>query len=93
MGWAPNRITSYNVCYTKLLRIKLLEAINVPSVMIYLSDHGESLGEYGLYLHGAPNALAPDVQRNVPFIFWASDSFLKLKGLSQLSTDKRNNFV
>ena len=43
--------------------------------MIYISDHGESLGEYGLYLHGTPFTLAPKVQKDVPFIVWASNTF------------------
>jgi len=38
--------------------------------MIYVSDHGESLGEHGLYLHGMPYALAPDVQTHVPMVWW-----------------------
>jgi lipid A ethanolaminephosphotransferase len=40
--------------------------------MIYLSDHGESLGEHGLYLHGIPYAIAPEVQTHVPLIVWVS---------------------
>ncbi len=43
--------------------------------MIYASDHGESLGELGLYLHGLPFILAPDVQIKVPFIVWLSPEF------------------
>ncbi|MZR31051.1 phosphoethanolamine transferase [Sneathiella litorea] len=42
--------------------------------MIYLSDHGESLGEMGVYLHGMPRMLAPDTQTHVPFIVWAGDT-------------------
>ena len=42
------------------------------STMIYVSDHGESLGEGGLYLHGTPAALAPDVQMDIPFLIWRS---------------------
>jgi lipid A ethanolaminephosphotransferase len=42
------------------------------SAMIYVSDHGESLGEHGLYLHGLPYAIAPDVQTHVPLIAWIS---------------------
>lgn len=38
--------------------------------MLYLSDHGESLGEYGLFLHGMPYAMAPDVQKHVPMVAW-----------------------
>lgn len=54
---------------------------NIPSTMLYVSDHGESLGEYGLYLHGTPFAIAPDVQTKVPFLLWMSDSFMNNKRL------------
>lgn len=46
----------------------------VEPVMVYLSDHGESLGENGLYLHGLPYALAPDDQKHVPFVVWSPDT-------------------
>ncbi|MFM8664988.1 MAG: sulfatase-like hydrolase/transferase, partial [Betaproteobacteria bacterium] len=42
------------------------------STLVYVSDHGESLGEGGLYLHGTPAALAPDVQMDSPFLIWRS---------------------
>ena len=51
------------------------------TLMIYVSDHGESLGEYGLYLHGIPYSLAPDVQKDIPFIIWMSDEFIRRKGV------------
>lgn len=35
-----------------------------------MSDHGESLGEYGIYLHGMPYAFAPESQKHVPMVFW-----------------------
>lgn len=38
--------------------------------MVYMSDHGESLGEHGLYLHGAPYLIAPKQQTQVPFVLW-----------------------
>lgn len=38
--------------------------------MLYMSDHGESLGEFGLYLHGAPYMIAPSEQTHVPFVLW-----------------------
>lgn len=38
--------------------------------LVYVSDHGESLGEGGLYLHGMPQAIAPDVQLHVPMLWW-----------------------
>lgn len=43
-----------------------------PTAMLYVSDHGESLGEGNLYLHGLPYRIAPDVQKQVPWITWLS---------------------
>lgn len=48
---------------------------NYNTAMIYLSDHGESLGENGLYLHGMPYLIAPQAQKHVPFFFWLSAGF------------------
>ncbi len=45
-------------------------------VLLYASDHGESLGENGLYLHGLPYAIAPKVQTLVPMLAWLSPQFL-----------------
>ncbi|MBC7601903.1 MAG: phosphoethanolamine--lipid A transferase [Ramlibacter sp.] len=45
------------------------------TAMFYVSDHGESLGEGGLYLHGVPYAIAPDVQKRVPMLTWLSPAF------------------
>ena len=43
--------------------------------MVYVSDHGESLGENGLYLHGYPYFLAPDAQTHVPLIMWFGKNY------------------
>ena len=48
------------------------ESPRLDSAMLYVSDHGESLGEKGLYLHGIPYSIAPDVQTHVPMIVWLS---------------------
>lgn len=45
------------------------------TAMLYLSDHGESLGEAGLYLHGVPYPIAPRVQTHVPMVAWLSTAF------------------
>ncbi len=50
--------------------------------LIYVSDHGESLGESGLYLHGLPYRIAPAVQREVPMLVWLSDGLERGSGLS-----------
>ncbi|MEE1867333.1 phosphoethanolamine transferase [Pseudomonas auratipiscis] len=49
----------------------------VDTAMLYLSDHGESLGEYNLFLHGTPYVLAPEQQKHVPMLAWFSDSYGK----------------
>ena len=41
----------------------------------YLSDHGESTGEHGMYLHGAPYAIAPKQQTHIPMVMWFSDAW------------------
>ena len=50
--------------------------------MIYVSDHGESLGENNLYLHGLPWRVAPDDQKHVPWIIWLSPQFEARSGAS-----------
>lgn len=51
------------------------------TAMIYVSDHGESLGEKGLFLHGIPYAIAPEEQTHVPMTMWFSPSFARNRGL------------
>ncbi|MGV7165095.1 phosphoethanolamine transferase [Xanthomonas citri] len=53
------------------------------TAMIYLSDHGESLGEKGLYLHGVPYAIAPKEQTHVPMVMWFSPEFARDRGLDE----------
>jgi len=45
------------------------------TAMLYISDHGESLGEGGLFLHGMPNFVAPEEQRRIPVILWAGRQY------------------
>lgn len=47
----------------------------VIPAMYYVSDHGESLGEGGLYLHGTPWFMAPEYQTRVPMVIWMSERF------------------
>ncbi len=51
------------------------------TMLMYISDHGQSLGEYGLYLHGTPYSIAPDFQKDIPFLVWMSDTFKQEKGI------------
>ncbi len=53
------------------------------SSLIYISDHGESLGENGIYLHGLPYSIAPDEQTQIPFLFWMSDTQRRLGNIDE----------
>ena len=61
--------------------LKTREAQWAPA-LVYVSDHGESLGENNLYLHGLPYRFAPDVQKHVPWISWFSPQFERQSGVS-----------
>ena len=61
------------------------------TAMLYVSDHGESLGENNLYLHGLPYRVAPDVQKRVPWISWWSSQFESQTGLSSACLKKKIN--
>jgi len=50
--------------------------------MLYLSDHGESLGENGIYLHGLPYAMAPSEQTHIPMLMWMSSGLEKRQGIA-----------
>ena len=51
--------------------------------LLFVSDHGESLGEKGLYLHGLPQAIAPSEQTRVPMLWWLSEGFTSSFGLDR----------
>jgi len=61
------------------------------TAMIYMSDHGESLGENGIYLHGLPYFMAPKAQTHIAAFFWANDSYKNTLHLSDLNTSKEVN--
>lgn len=62
--------------------IRLLSELSGrDTAMIYLSDHGESLGENGLFLHGVPYAIAPQTQLRVPMVMWLSPGFAASRGI------------
>jgi len=57
--------------------------------MLYMSDHGESLGENGMYLHGTPYLFAPEAQKHIGAMMWFSDSFQQEVGLNQRCLEGR----
>jgi lipid A ethanolaminephosphotransferase len=69
-----------SILYTDDFLGEVIERLDAASgrfdtAMLYVSDHGESLGENGLYLHGLPYAIAPETQTRVPMVLWMSPQF------------------
>jgi len=71
------------ILYTDYILSTLIEELKqlneYSSSMFYVSDHGESLGENNLYMHGIPVSIAPKEQLDIPFIVWISEDTKKLK--------------
>lgn len=63
------------------------------SAMIFVSDHGESLGENKVYMHGLPMRLAPRVQYEIPFLVWTSEGFRNYKKESELPEVIEQHYV
>lgn len=68
------------ILYTDHLLAEVIQYLNSVSdkydtAMVYVSDHGESLGENNLYLHGMPYLLAPKAQKHVPLVVWLSEGY------------------
>lgn len=80
-----------SLLYTDYFLAKIIELLKTNSSrfqtsMLYVSDHGESLGENGIYLHGLPYAFAPDSQTHVPVILWTnSESGIDIEATRQHS--------
>lgn len=64
-----------------------------PTAMMYVSDHGESLGEKNIYLHGLPYAFAPDAQKKIPWIVWLSESFKDMNLIESNCLGQMNNNI
>jgi lipid A ethanolaminephosphotransferase len=71
------------IVYTDYLLHRVIEDLSslkeYKSAMIFVSDHGESLGEKNLYMHGVPKSIAPKEQYEIPFIVWLSEGSKQLK--------------
>jgi lipid A ethanolaminephosphotransferase len=77
---AINNSYDNTILYTDYFLSRVIDELEKRSAdfdtaMLYVSDHGESLGENGVYLHGLPYSMAPREQIEVPMLFWASPGF------------------
>lgn len=88
---AADIINAYDntIVYTDHVLARLIDVLStadshgVDAGMLYVSDHGESLGERNMYLHGMPYAIAPEAQIHVPMVTWLSPSLRQAAGLDQ----------
>ena len=65
------------------------QQVHSTPALVYVADHGESLGENNLYLHGMPYGIAPDVQKRVPWITWLSPGFEQRSRITTACLQKR----
>ncbi|MFL6716576.1 MAG: phosphoethanolamine transferase [Burkholderiaceae bacterium] len=72
-------------------QIGLLESRSdrFDSALLYVSDHGESLGEQGIFLHGAPYATAPQEQKRIPLLLWMSEGYQQRMGIDGHCLERR----
>ena len=70
-----NAILYTDYFLSKVIALLKNNTKDFEAAMVYMSDHGESLGEKGLYLHGLPYVMAPDTQKHVGAILWFGDGF------------------
>lgn len=74
-----------SVLYTDHVLSRLIGVLqgrsDYATALLYTSDHGESLGENGIYMHGTPYPIAPREQLHVPMVFWASPDFMRERGI------------
>jgi lipid A ethanolaminephosphotransferase len=92
----PEIVNAYDnaLLYTDHLLASLVAKLQahqdrVDTLMLYVSDHGESLGENNLFLHGLPYAIAPDVQKKVPMVMWMSPGFAQARALDVACLQRR----
>ena len=70
-----NTIRYTDFVISEIIRQLETASADYDTALVYMSDHGESLGEKGLYLHGLPYDIAPSEQKHVPALVWASHDY------------------
>ena len=85
---AIRNVYDNTIVYTDYFIEKVIETLkpyqeHYNIALTYVSDHGESLGENGMYLHGTPYAMAPAEQTHVPWLFWLPEQYVQAKGIDR----------
>lgn len=83
--------------YTDFLLDNLITTLRAmtdwKSAMIFISDHGESLGENKMFMHGLPMKLAPKEQYEIPFLVWTSENFRSYKTKDELPAVLEQHYI
>ena len=83
--------------YTDFLLDNLISTLRAmtdwKSAMIFISDHGESLGENKMFMHGLPMKLAPKEQYEIPFLVWTSENFRDYKTKDELPAVLEQHYI
>jgi lipid A ethanolaminephosphotransferase len=83
-----NNAYDNSIVYTDYLMHQVIEVLrgvkDRRAMMLFVSDHGESLGENNLYMHGVPLSMAPREQLEIPLVLWTSDTTLQYKDLPEV---------
>jgi lipid A ethanolaminephosphotransferase len=92
-----NNAYDNTIVYTDYILSKTIEFLRnnqdeYRTAMFYMSDHGESLGENGLYLHGMPYFIAPEEQTQVASVLWFGDKFSQEVDITKLKNSSNKSF-
>ena len=92
-----NNAYDNSIIYTDYFLHKVISFLKLYSEsyntsMIYMSDHGESLGENNIYLHGMPYLVAPDNQKHIATLLWFGNGHEKKYSINKLKKIKDINF-
>ena len=85
------------IVYTDYLLNGLIDTLrdmkDWRTAMIFISDHGESLGENNMFMHGLPMKIAPKTQYEIPFLVWTSDDYREYKPSGELPAVLEQHFI
>ena len=90
-----NNAYDNSVLYTDYFLSEVIQLLKqndstYETAMIYMSDHGESLGEKGLYLHGLPYFMAPKTQTHIPALMWFGENTQRSLNIEQIKRNANN---
>ena len=87
-----NAILYTDFFLSKVINFLKEHTLSYQTAMLYMSDHGESLGENGVYLHGLPYFMAPDAQTHIGSVLWFGEKMKKNIDVKKLAQNKNKAY-